>query len=60
MFFLVLYLQNSEQLKTIPYSDSSRVPSVFSFSIFLNLLAKPFIDASFRIFAGFIEPRDFT
>lgn len=56
MFFLVLYLQNSEQLKIMPSSDFFRVPSIFSFSIFLNLLSKPFIDASFHILAGFIEP----
>lgn len=55
MFFLVLYLQNSEQLKIIPASDFSRVPSVFIFFVLLTLLAKTLIDRSFHIFADFME-----
>lgn len=55
MFFLVLYLQNSEQLKIIPASDFSQVPSIFIFFVLLTLLAKTLIDRSFHIFADFME-----
>jgi len=60
MFFLVLYLQNSEQLKIIPASDFSQVPSIFIFFVLLTLLSKTIIYRSFLFFADFMELYQFT